>query len=98
MGVLMVFYRISVDTRQDEFEEAYRSYKPHMEQVPGHLDEMLIRSLDDPSAYVIVSQWQPEAFAAWLQSPAHQEIVKILNTYKSSAAQVSRYILLQHFE
>ena len=98
MDVLMVFYRISVDTRREEFEEAYRSYKPHMEKVAGHLDEMLVRSLDDPSAYMIVSQWQPEAFPLWLQSPAHQEIVTILNMYKSAAAQLSRYMLLRHFE
>ena len=97
MDNLIVLYRISVDTRQQEFEEVYRKYKPHIESVPGHISEILARSIDDPSSYIIVSLWQSEAFFAWLQSPSHAEMVDMLNRYKRARAQVSRYTVSESF-
>lgn len=97
MDKLLVLYRIAIDTRQQEFEEAYRKYKPHMEHVPGHISEILVRSTNDPSSYVIVSIWQPEGFFAWLQSPSHTEVVDLLNTYKRAEARTSKYTVVDSF-
>jgi len=98
MEKLLVLYRLFVDTRQQEFEEVYRKYKPHIERVPGHISEILARSMDDHSSYIIVSLWQPEAFFAWLQSPSHAEVVDMLNRYKHAEAQVSRYTVINDFD
>jgi len=98
MEKMLVLYRITVDSRQEEFEEAYRTYKPTVDRVPGHFTEMLVRSSSDPSAYMIVSTWQPESFFAWLRSPAHAEIADLLQTYKRGEAQISRYKLIDSFE
>lgn len=98
MEKLLVLYRLTVDNRQEEFEEAYRQYKPHVDGIPGHYSEKLVRSSVDPSAYVIVSTWQPESFFAWLQSPAHNEVADLLNTYKRGEAKISRYTLVERFE
>jgi heme-degrading monooxygenase HmoA len=95
MDKLLVLYRISVDTRQQEFEKAYRKYKPHIESVPGHISEILARSMDDPACYMIVSIWQPEDFFAWLQSPSHAEMVDMLNRYKRAYSHVSRYTVME---
>ena len=98
MDKLLVLYRISVDTRQQEFEEVYRKYKPRIESIPGHISEILARSMDDPSSYIIVSLWQLEAFFAWLQSPSHIEVVDMLNRYKRADAQISTYTLIDSFK
>jgi heme-degrading monooxygenase HmoA len=95
MEKLLVLYRLFVDTRQQEFEEVYRKYKPHIERVPGHISEILARSMDDHSSYIIVSLWQPEAFFAWLQSPSHAEVVDMLNRYKRAYSHVSRYTVME---
>lgn len=98
MEKLLVLYRLTVDNRQEEFEEAYRHYKPHVDCIAGHCSEMLVRSSVDPSAYMIVSTWQPERFFAWLQSPAHNEVADLLKTYKRGEAKISRYTLVERFE
>lgn len=97
MEKMLVLYRITVDSRQEEFEEAYRRYKPELDRLPGHLFEVLVRSEHDPSSYMIMSTWQPESFFAWLRSPEHAEVVELLNRYKHGEAQISRYMLIEHF-
>jgi heme-degrading monooxygenase HmoA len=97
MDKLLVLYRICVDTKQQEFEEAYRKHKPRIESVPGHISEILACSMDDPSSYIIVSIWQPEDFFAWLQSPSHTEVVDMLNRYKRAGTQISRYTVIESF-
>lgn len=98
METLLVLYRITVDARQKEFEEAYKQYKPNMDHIPGHYSEALICSTTDPTAYAILSTWQPEAFLAWLQSPAHAEVVDLLDTYRREAPQIFRYTVSEGFE
>ncbi|HEU5376850.1 MAG TPA: antibiotic biosynthesis monooxygenase family protein [Ktedonobacteraceae bacterium] len=98
MEKLLVFYRITVDIKQEEFEEAYRQYKPKMEYIPGHYSEMLVRSTTDANTYGILSTWQPESFLNWLESPAHAEVVDLLNTYKRGAPQISRYVVAERFD
>jgi heme-degrading monooxygenase HmoA len=98
MDKLLVLYHIFVDSKQQEFEEAYRKHKPQIESIPGHFSEILARSTDDPSHYMIVSLWQPEAFFSWLQSPSHAEVVDTLNRYKRAEAQVSRYTVIDSFD
>src|SRR5258708_40120052 len=98
MDKLLVLYRISVDTRQQEFEDAYRKCKPHIECVPWHISEKLLRSVSDPSSYTIMSIWQPEDFYAWLPSPSHAEVVNMLNTYKRGESKISRYTIVERFD
>lgn len=98
MDKLLVLYRIFVDTRQQEFEEAYRKYKPHIECVSGHISERLLRSVSDPSSYMIMSIWQPEDFFIWLRSPSHVEVSNMLNTYKRAESQISRHTIVESFD
>ena len=98
MKKLLVIYRITVDARHEEFEAEYKQYKPTQETIPGHYSEILVRSIKDPSAYVIVSTWDPESFETWIQSPSHGAVVQILNKYKRGAPRVSKYLIQQNFE
>jgi len=98
MDKLLVLYRISVDTRQQEFEEAYRKCKPHIECVSGHISEKLLRSVSDPYSYTIMSIWQTQDFFAWLRSPSHAEVTNILNTYKRAGSKISRYTIVESFD
>lgn len=97
MDKLLVLYRIFVDSKQQEFEEVYRKYKPGIESVPGHISEILVRSIDDPSSYMIVGLWQSKDFFAWLQSPSHTEMVDMLNRYKRAGTQISKYTVIDSF-
>lgn len=56
-GVLMVA-RLRPASDDDTFREAVRNAIEAMAARPGHLSSRLARALDDPSVWVVVSEWE----------------------------------------
>lgn len=71
---VMVYARIGPDDRH-AFERAFATVSRHVAGTPGHLRDELLRSEDDPGAYVLLSEWESrEAFLAWEDAPVHREL------------------------
>jgi heme-degrading monooxygenase HmoA len=77
----MVFARIGPDDRP-AFEKAFASVSAAVRGTPGHLRDELLRSEDDPGAYVLLSEWESrEAFLAWEDAPVHREATTPMRPY-----------------
>ena len=70
---VMVFARVDTDDRP-KFEEAFAAVSRTVRGTPGHIADELLRSEDDPGAYILLSEWESrEAFLAWEDAPVHRE-------------------------
>jgi heme oxygenase (mycobilin-producing) len=70
---VMVFAKIAPSDRL-EFEKAFEAVSRRVRGTPGHVRDELLRSDDDPGAYVLLSEWESrEAFLAWEDAPVHRE-------------------------
>jgi heme-degrading monooxygenase HmoA len=70
---VMVFARIAPGDRL-AFEKAFATVSRRVHGTPGHLGDELLRSDDDPGAYVLLSEWESrEAFLAWEDAPVHRD-------------------------
>jgi heme-degrading monooxygenase HmoA len=70
---VMVFARVDTDDRP-AFEEAFAAVSRTVRGTPGHITDELLRSEDDPGAYILLSEWESrEAFLAWEDAPVHRE-------------------------
>jgi heme-degrading monooxygenase HmoA len=69
---VMVFARIGPGDRP-AFETAFATVSAQVSGTPGHVRDELLRSDDDPGAYVLLSEWESrEAFLAWEDAPVHR--------------------------
>lgn len=69
------------DGAQQRFLEAYDQMRFQVSAVPGHLTDQLCQSTEDPSRWLITSEWEsPEPFLDWIDSPEHREMVRPLST------------------
>jgi heme-degrading monooxygenase HmoA len=65
--------------------EAYRKVSELMCDVPGMLGNELLRSMPDPSSFVVVSRWRDRAsFEQWEQAPSHRETTAPLRPYRDT--------------
>ncbi|MFJ5884674.1 SchA/CurD-like domain-containing protein [Kitasatospora cineracea] len=80
-GRLRVVLMLDVhDGAQNRFLDAYELLRYQVSAVPGHVSDQLCQSIDDPSRWLITSEWESaEPFLAWVDSPAHREMVKPLH-------------------
>jgi heme-degrading monooxygenase HmoA len=70
---VMVFARVDTHDRP-AFEEAFAAVSRTVRGTPGHITDELLRSDDDPGAYILLSEWESrEAFLAWEDAPVHRE-------------------------
>ncbi|WP_354644043.1 SchA/CurD-like domain-containing protein [Kitasatospora camelliae] len=66
--------------QQDRFLDAYEQLRYQVSAVPGHISDQLCQSIEDPSRWLITSEWESaEPFLTWVDSPAHREMVKPLH-------------------
>jgi heme-degrading monooxygenase HmoA len=66
--------------REAEFVEHYRSVLERAERFPGHLGEQLCRSLDDPTRWLLTSEWESlQSVQRWRTDPDHQALVRPMN-------------------
>ena len=65
------------DGAQQRFLEAYEQMCQQVAAVPGHVSDQLCQSIENPSQWLITSEWESALpFLAWVDSPAHLEMVR----------------------
>ncbi|MFE1251776.1 SchA/CurD-like domain-containing protein [Streptomyces sp. NPDC058735] len=68
------------DGAQQEFLEAYEQLCNQVASVPGHLSDQLCQSIENPSQWLITSEWQSAPpFLAWVNSEDHVRMVEPLH-------------------
>lgn len=64
---------------QQRFFEAYEQLRHDIASVPGHISDQLCQSFEDPSQWLITSEWESAPqYLAWVNSEHHAEQVKPL--------------------
>ncbi|MET8681487.1 SchA/CurD-like domain-containing protein [Streptomyces sp. NPDC004647] len=68
------------DGAQQRFLEAYEHLRNRVASVPGHISDQLCQSIENPSQWLITSEWESAPpFLAWVNSEAHVEMVQPLH-------------------
>lgn len=62
---------------QEQFLDAYEHMRNQVASVPGHLSDQLCQSIENPSQWLITSEWESAPpFLAWVNSEEHVETVR----------------------
>jgi heme-degrading monooxygenase HmoA len=62
---------------QQRFLDAYELLRIQVASVPGHVSDQLCQSIEDPSQWLITSEWEGSSpFLAWVDSAEHREMVR----------------------
>ncbi|MFD5033047.1 SchA/CurD-like domain-containing protein [Streptomyces sp. NPDC058220] len=68
------------DGAQKQFLEAYEHLRKQVASVPGHLSDQLCQSIENPSQWLITSEWESAPpFLAWVNSEEHVQMVQPLH-------------------
>ncbi|MDC0771056.1 SchA/CurD-like domain-containing protein [Streptomyces sp. HD] len=66
---------------QQQFLDAYEYMRDRVASVPGHLGDQLCQSVENPSQWLITSEWETAVpYLAWVSSEEHIETVKPLQS------------------
>ncbi|MFI1396941.1 SchA/CurD-like domain-containing protein [Streptomyces sp. NPDC020681] len=69
------------DGAQKQFLEAYEHMRNQVASVPGHISDQLCQSIENPSQWLITSEWDSAPpFLAWVNSEEHVETVQPLHS------------------
>ncbi|MGW8061492.1 SchA/CurD-like domain-containing protein [Streptomyces ziwulingensis] len=67
------------DGMQQEFLDAYERIRDRVASVPGHVSDQLCQSLENPTQWLLTSEWESAApFLAWVNSEEHLDTVEPL--------------------
>ncbi|MGA5900537.1 SchA/CurD-like domain-containing protein [Streptomyces venetus] len=62
---------------QQQFLDAYEHMRSRVASVPGHLGDQLCQSVENPSQWLITSEWETAPpYLAWVNSEEHIETVR----------------------
>jgi heme-degrading monooxygenase HmoA len=91
---LRVLFLVEVlDDHQERFLQAYEGVRHQVAGVPGHISDQLCQSLGNSSQWLITSEWQSsEQFLAWVDSPAHHEMMAPMSACLGSRSSL-RYLI-----
>ncbi|MYS80876.1 SchA/CurD-like domain-containing protein [Embleya scabrispora] len=65
---------------EQRFLEAYERIRHQVAAVPGHVRDQLCQSIEDPTQWLITSEWEGSSqYLAWVDSPEHQMMVQPLH-------------------
>lgn len=68
------------DGQQERFLDAYEQIRHQVAAVPGHISDQLCQSIEEPTRWLITSEWDNAAhFLSWVDSAEHRELVKPLH-------------------
>ncbi|TWF92035.1 SchA/CurD-like domain-containing protein [Streptomyces brevispora] len=68
------------DGAQTQFLEAYERLRNQVASVPGHISDQLCQSIENPSQWLITSEWESAPpFLAWVNSEEHVATVQPLH-------------------
>jgi heme-degrading monooxygenase HmoA len=91
----VLFLMDVLDDHQERFLEAYERIRHQVADVPGHISDQLCHSLGNSSQWLITSEWESsEPFLAWVDSPAHRELVAPMSACLSSKNSL-RYAIMR---
>jgi heme-degrading monooxygenase HmoA len=91
----VLFLMDVLDGHQERFLEAYERIRHQVAEVPGHISDQLCHSLGNSSQWLITSEWESsEPFLAWVDSPAHRELVAPMSACLSSNSSL-RYVIMR---
>ncbi|WP_328423324.1 SchA/CurD-like domain-containing protein [Streptomyces sp. NBC_00443] len=66
---------------EQQFLDAYEHMRDRVASVPGHLGDQLCQSLENPSQWLITSEWATAPpYLAWMNSEEHLETVRPLQS------------------
>ncbi|MFD9031311.1 SchA/CurD-like domain-containing protein [Streptomyces sp. NPDC059567] len=66
---------------QQQFLDAYELMCKQVASVPGHISDQLCQSIENPSQWLITSEWESAPpFLAWVNSEEHVETVKPMHS------------------
>jgi heme-degrading monooxygenase HmoA len=69
------------DGAQQQFLDAYENLRNQVASVPGHISDQLCQSIENPSQWLITSEWDSAPpFLAWVNSEEHVETVQPLHS------------------
>jgi heme-degrading monooxygenase HmoA len=69
------------DGAQQQFLEAYEQLCNQVASVPGHVSDQLCQSIENPSQWLITSEWDSAPpFLAWVNSEEHVRMVEPLHS------------------
>ncbi|MFD5426127.1 SchA/CurD-like domain-containing protein [Streptomyces sp. NPDC127084] len=69
------------DGAQQSFLAAYEHMRNQVASVPGHLSDQLCQSIENPSQWLITSEWESAPpFIEWVNSEEHVDVVKPLHS------------------
>ncbi|AOP47252.1 SchA/CurD-like domain-containing protein [Streptomyces lydicus] len=69
------------DGAQQRFLEAYEHLRNQVASVPGHITDQLCQSIENPSQWLITSEWESAPpFLAWVNSEEHVKMVQPLHS------------------
>ncbi|MEV5430806.1 SchA/CurD-like domain-containing protein [Streptomyces sp. NPDC052701] len=69
------------DGAQQQFLETYERLCRHVASVPGHVGEQLCQSIENPSQWLITSEWESAPpFLDWVNSEEHVRMVRPLHS------------------
>ncbi|MGW3494643.1 SchA/CurD-like domain-containing protein [Streptomyces sp. NPDC001020] len=82
------------DGAQPEFLKAYEKLCSQVASVPGHVSDQLCQSIDNPSQWLITSEWESAPpFLAWVNSEEHVQMVRPLHSCVRSTRSLRFHIL-----
>ncbi|MER6448959.1 TcmI family type II polyketide cyclase [Streptomyces venezuelae] len=68
------------DGAQNQFLEVYERLQQQVSSVPGHISDELCQSIENPSQWLITSEWESAPrFLAWINSEEHVASVQPLH-------------------
>jgi heme-degrading monooxygenase HmoA len=83
---------------QERFLEAYEQMHRQVASVPGHISDQLCQSIENPSQWLITSEWESAPpFLAWVNSEEHVEMVQPLHSCVRNTRSL-RYSVLRETE
>ncbi|MFC8271102.1 SchA/CurD-like domain-containing protein [Streptomyces sp. NPDC057271] len=66
---------------QQQFLDAYELMRRQVASVPGHISDQLCQSIENPSQWLITSEWESAPpFLAWVNSEEHVETVRPMHS------------------
>ncbi|MFD7435620.1 TcmI family type II polyketide cyclase [Streptomyces sp. NPDC059861] len=69
------------DGAQQQFLEAYEQLCNQVAKVPGHISDQLCQSIENPSQWLITSEWESAPpFLAWVNSEEHVQMVQPMHS------------------
>ncbi|HEX4186664.1 MAG TPA: antibiotic biosynthesis monooxygenase family protein [Solirubrobacteraceae bacterium] len=78
---IMVFASIDPDNAE-AFEAAYLEVTSKVKGTDGHIADELLRAADDPSKYILLSEWEStDAFLGWEEEPIHKQTTTPMRPY-----------------